>query len=87
MANHKSAIKRIRSNERRRVRNKASLSRVKTLVKNVFDSKEQEKGTANFKVAVSYLDKIVCKGRIPKNTASRKKAQMAKFVNALSATA
>ncbi len=87
MANHKSAIKRIRSNERRRVRNKASLSRVKTLVKNVFDSTEQEKGTANYKVAVSYLDRIVCKGRVHKNTASRKKAQMAKFVNGLSATA
>ena len=87
MANHKSAKKRIRTNERKRVRNKAALSKAKTLVKNVFESKEQSKGTENLKAAVSFLDRTVCKGRIPRNTASRKKAQMAKFINGLSASA
>lgn len=85
MANHKSAKKRIRTNDRKRVRNKASLSKVKTLVKNVFDSEEQAKGTENLKVAISFLDRTVCKGRMPKNTASRKKSQMAKFVGSLTA--
>ncbi|MCP5062197.1 MAG: 30S ribosomal protein S20 [Ignavibacteriae bacterium] len=85
MANHKSAKKRIRTNDRKRVRNKASLSKVKTLVKNVFDSEEQAKGTENLKVAVSFLDRTVCKGRMPKNTASRKKSQMTKFVGNLTA--
>jgi len=84
MANHKSAKKRIRTNERRRVRNKATLSRVKTLVKNVLESEDKTKGVENFKVAVSFIDRTVCKGRIPKNTASRRKARMAKYINGLS---
>jgi len=85
MANHKSAEKRIRSNEKRRLRNKASISKVKTLVKKVFDSENKEAGEKNFKEAVSFIDKTVSKGRIHKNTASRKKAQLAKFVNGLEA--
>ncbi len=83
MANHKSAKKRIRSNEKRRLRNKASISRVKTLVKNVFTSEDKATGIDNLKKAVSYIDKTVSKGRIHKNTAGRKKAQLAKFVNGL----
>ncbi len=83
MANHKSAQKRIRSNEKRRLRNKASISKVKTLVKNVFASEDKATGEKNFKAAVSFIDKTVSKGRIHKNTASRKKAQLAKFVNGL----
>ena len=85
MANHKSAEKRIRSNEKRRLRNKASISKIKTLVKNVFTSENKEAGEKNFKEAVSFIDKTVSKGRIHKNTASRKKAQLAKFVNGLEA--
>ena len=42
MANHKSAKKRIRTNERRRVRNKASMSTLKTLTKKLYDPKEKE---------------------------------------------
>ncbi len=85
MANHKSAEKRIRSNEKRRLRNKASISKVKTLVKNVFASEDKATGEKNFKEAISFIDKTVSKGRIHKNTASRKKAQLAKFVNGLEA--
>lgn len=41
MANHKSAKKRAKTSEKRRQINKASLSKVKTLVKNVLESKEK----------------------------------------------
>ncbi len=81
MANHKSAEKRIRSNEKRRLRNKASISKVKTLVKNVFASEDKETAERNFKEAVAFIDKTARKGRIHKNTAGRKKSQLAKFVN------
>lgn len=84
MANHQSAKKRIRTNEKRRLRNKASISKVKTLVKKVFDSKDKEAGEANLKEAVSFIDKTSVKGRIHKNNASRKKARLTKFVNNLS---
>lgn len=83
MANSQSAKKRIRTNERRRVRNKASLSRVKTLVKNVLSSTDKETAEKNLKKAVSYLDKTANKGRIHKNNVARKKAKLTRFVNGL----
>ena len=85
MANHKSAKKRIRTSEKRRLRNKASLSKVKTLMKKVFDSSDKEIGESNLKEAVSFLDKTAVKGRIHKNNVARKKARLTKFVNGLEA--
>lgn len=84
MANHKSAKKRIRVSERRRVRNKAALSKMRTLIANVYDAKEKEKAELNLKEAVSYIDKTVSKGRIHKNTAARNKSKLTKFVNGIS---
>jgi small subunit ribosomal protein S20 len=83
MANHKSAEKRIRTNERRRQRNKAALSKVKTLVKKVMDSKEKETAEVNLKEAVAFLDRTAVKGRIHKNNVARKKSKLTKFVNSL----
>lgn len=83
MANSQSAKKRIRTNERKRLRNKASLSKVKTLMKNVFDSTDKNVAENNLKEAVSFLDKTATKGRLHKNNVARKKAQLTKFVNGL----
>ena len=83
MANHKSAKKRIRTSEKRRVRNKASISKIKTLMKKVFDSSEKVVGEENLKEAVSFLDRTVLKGRLHKNNVARKKSQLTKFVNGL----
>lgn len=85
MANHKSAKKRIRTNERRRVRNKAALSTLRTLTKKVYDSKEKANAEVNLKEAVSYIDKTVSKGRLHKNTAARRKSALTKYVNKLEA--
>jgi small subunit ribosomal protein S20 len=83
MANHQSAKKRIRTSEKRRLRNKASLSKVKTLMKKVFDSKDKSTGETSLKEAVAFLDKTASKGRLHKNNVARKKARLTKFVNAL----
>ena len=83
MAHHASAKKRIRSNERKRIRNKAALSKVKTLMKKVFDSETKENAEENLKNAVSFIDKTAGKGRIHKNNAARKKAALTKFVNSI----
>jgi small subunit ribosomal protein S20 len=85
MANHKSAEKRIRTNEKRRVRNKASLSKVKTMVKKVLESSDKTVAETNLKKAVSVLDKSARKGIIHKNNVARKKAKLTKFVNGLEA--
>ena len=83
MAHHKSAKKRIRTNERRRLRNQAAMSKVKTLVKKVHSSENKDDAEKNLKEAVSYIDKNVTKGRLHKNTAARKKSSLTKFVNNL----
>lgn len=83
MAHHKSAKKRIRTNERKRLRNQAAMSKVKTLVKNVHSSENKADAEKNLKEAVSYIDKNVTKGRLHRNTAARKKSSLTKFVNGL----
>lgn len=83
MAHHKSAKKRIRTNERRRQINKNTISKIKTTTKKVFASKEKEEAEKLYKDAVSILDKSVDKGRIKKNTAARRKSQLTKHLNSL----
>jgi small subunit ribosomal protein S20 len=83
MANHKSAKKRIRTAERKRVNNKNAASKIKSSLKKVFDSKNKEEAEKLYKDAVSLLDKNSTKNRIPKNNASRKKSQLTKHINGL----
>lgn len=81
MANHKSAKKRIRQNERRRVINKNSISKMKTLMKRVFGSEDKETVEKYYKAAVSHIDKITVKGRLHINNAARKKAKLTRHLN------
>lgn len=85
MASHKSAKKRIRTNERKRIINKNAHSKIKTLVKKTLDSKDKTEAEKNYKEAVSLLDKNTTKNRIHKNTAARKKSQLTKHLNSLTA--
>ncbi len=81
MAHHKSAKKRIRQNEVRRLRNKAALNEIKTLMKKVKNATTKEDAEKFLKEAVSKIDKNVSKGRLHKNTAARRKSQITRFVN------
>ena len=83
MANHASAVKRMRQNETRRVRNKAVKSKVSTLVNKVLTSTDKEQANVVLKQAVSAIDKAAVKGKLHKNTAARKKARLTKHVNKL----
>ena len=85
MANHKSAKKRIRQSERRRVRNQAAQTKMKTLIKKVHNATEKAAAEVNLKEAVSFIDKSVSKGRLHKNTAARKKSSLTRHVNKLEA--
>lgn len=85
MAQHKSAKKRVRSTKKRAERNKAALSKVKTLTKKVVDEKDPAKAQEILKEAVAFLDKTVSKGRMHKNTVARRKSTLTKHVNKLSA--
>ncbi|MCF6271486.1 MAG: 30S ribosomal protein S20 [Melioribacteraceae bacterium] len=85
MANHKSAKKRIRQSEKKRVRNQAAQTKMKTLIKKVHTTKEKAAAEVVLKDAVSFIDKSVTKGRLHKNTAARKKSSLTRHVNKLEA--
>lgn len=86
MATHKSAEKRDRQSVKRRERNIASKSAVKTRVKSVLSAimtKDKEASLSALKVAVPALDKAALKGVIHKKNASRKISRLTKKVNAI----
>jgi len=85
MANHKSAKKRIRQSEKRRVRNQAAQTKMKTLIKKVHSADAKATAEVALKEAISYIDKSVTKGRLHKNTAARKKSSLTRHVNKLEA--
>ena len=86
MANIKSQIKRIRTNELARVRNKAVKSELKTHVRRVREAiatgDKEAAGTA-LQVAATKLDKAVSKGVIHANQAANRKSSLAKQVSSL----
>ena len=85
MANHKSALKRARQNNIRRLRNKSIRTRVKNVVKDVRQSLADQSGTdsvAELNTAKSAIDKAAKKGGIHRNTADRKISRLTKEVNA-----
>ena len=86
MANHKSALKRARQSEVRRVRNKSYKTKVKNTVKEVRDAVADgsaEKASESLKNAVSIIQKTGSKGVIHKNKAARKISRLARQVNQL----
>lgn len=83
MANHKSAKKRIRTSEKRRVMNKMASSKIKSTVKKIQGSEKREDAEKYYKEAVALLDKSAVRGRIHRNTAARKKSQLTKYINDL----
>ena len=86
MAQIKSQIKRIGTNEKARQRNVAIRSRIATAMKKVRVAVEKgEVETANvaLKEAIRLIDKSVTDGVYAKNTAARKKSSIAKLVNGL----
>jgi small subunit ribosomal protein S20 len=86
VANIKSQIKRIRTNEKARQRNKAVKSELKTHIRRVREavhSEDRDAATTALAAAARKLDKAVSKGVIHANQAANKKSALAKVVNAL----
>ncbi|MFF2506239.1 30S ribosomal protein S20 [Streptomyces sp. NPDC058067] len=86
MANIKSQIKRIKTNEKARQRNKAVKSSLKTAIRRAREAVaagDVEKATALTREATRKLDKAVSKGVIHKNQAANKKSALASKVSTL----
>ncbi|MDP8976571.1 MAG: 30S ribosomal protein S20 [Actinomycetota bacterium] len=78
MANIRSQIKRNRQNERRRVRNKAARSEIKTRLRLAQSAAESgaDDSTEALRLAVKRLDKAAAKGIIHKNQAANRKSRL-----------
>lgn len=86
MANIKSQIKRIKTNEKARLRNKAVKSELKTYVRRVREAVaagDKEAATTAVAAASRKLDKAVSKGVIHANQAANRKSAIAKLANSL----
>jgi small subunit ribosomal protein S20 len=83
MANHKSALKRIRANEAKRLRNRYQAKTTRTFIKRLKATTDKAEASELYKKVVSMLDKLAKKNVIHKNNASNKKSRLAKVVAAL----
>jgi len=76
----KSAKKRVKQSEKRRIRNKGIKTKLKNLEKEIKVEKDSKKAKELLNKGYSLLDKAVTKGVIHKNKAARKKEQLSKTV-------
>jgi len=89
LATHKSAMKRARQNERRRLRNKSIRTRVKNVIKKVrlaVERKSLEEAQQALQEAIPVIDKAASKGVLHKRNAARKISRLTRKVNQLAAS-
>ena len=84
MANHKSSIKRIRSNAAKRLRNRYQAKTTRNAIKKLRDLTSKSDATPVLSKVISMLDRLAKKNVIHKNKASNNKSKLTKFVNGLS---
>jgi small subunit ribosomal protein S20 len=83
MANHKSAEKRIRANEAKRIRNKYQHKTARTFVKKLKTTTSKSEAETLLKEVSAMLDKLAKKNIIHWKKAANQKSKLAKKVNAL----
>lgn len=83
MANHKSALKRIRANEAKRLRNKYQAKTTRTFIKRLKNIEDKAEAQDLLNKVTSMLDRLAKKNVIHKNNAANKKSKLTKLVNAL----
>jgi len=85
MANHKSSIKRIRSNEAKRQRNRYQAKTVRTLIKDVRSKDNKADVVKDLPKVIASIDKLAKKNVFHKNKASNLKSKLMKKANKLAA--
>jgi len=87
MANHKSALKRIRQTAKRTERNRFYRTRLKNITREVLeavDASNKDNAQSAMKLANKEIHSMVSKGFLKKTTAARKVSRLQLKVNALS---
>jgi small subunit ribosomal protein S20 len=83
MANHKSSIKRIRSNNAKKLRNRYYAKTARTVIKSLQNTTDKKEATALLPKISSMLDKLAKRNIIHKKKASNIKSKLTKRVNAI----
>ena len=83
MPQHKSAAKRVRSNERRRVRNRLQKVRVRTLIKDLRATTAPAEAAEKLNVIKASLDRLATRRIVHPNKAAHIKSQLERHVNGL----
>jgi small subunit ribosomal protein S20 len=83
MANHKSALKRIRSNDKKRLRNRFQHKTARNAIRNLRNVTTKKEANKQFPGVVSLVDKLAKKNIIHTNKAANIKSKLAKFVASL----
>lgn len=83
MANHKSALKRIRQNEKRRVHNKYYAKTARNAIKELRSQTDKEEAVKSYPSVASMIDKLAKRNIIHKNKAANLKSKLALQVNNL----
>jgi len=83
MANHKSALKRIRSNEAKRLRNKYQHKTTRNAVRDLRSVEDKKEAEGKLGSVISMLDKLAKNNIIHKNKAANLKSKLTKHVAAL----
>lgn len=83
MANHKSAIKRIRSNDVKRIRNRFQAKTMRNALRKFRVITEKNEAVEKLPKLVSMIDKLAKKSVIHKNKAGNLKSKLTKLTNSL----
>ncbi|MEM6525890.1 MAG: 30S ribosomal protein S20 [Bacteroidota bacterium] len=84
MANHKSALKRIRSNNAKRLRNRYQHKTTRTFIKRLKETTDKAEASELLTKVVSMIDKLAKRNIIHKNKAANNKSKLTRYVNSLS---
>ncbi|MCC2598757.1 30S ribosomal protein S20 [Sphingobacterium sp. FBM7-1] len=83
MANHKSALKRIRANAAKRLRNRYQAKTTRNAIKKLRNTTDAEEAKVLLPKVVSMLDRLAKKNVIHKNKAANNKSKLTKLVSKL----
>ncbi|SHJ11208.1 SSU ribosomal protein S20P [Tangfeifania diversioriginum] len=83
MANHKSALKRIRQNEKRRVHNRYYAKTTRNAIRDLRNETDKEEAVKRLPKVVSMIDKLAKKNIIHKNKAANLKSKLAGQLSSL----
>jgi len=83
MANHKSALKRIRQSQVKRLRNRYYATTTRTFIKKLRNTTDKKEAEGLYQKVSSMLDRLAKRNIIHKNKAANNKSKLAKFVSTL----